>query len=112
MFISDRMRPGLPTPKKLWDPIWFFIQETVSFLVWFAIGGLLDSGVLEIKKLMLAYLIVRFGFAAGFLIAHGVAAIGWRVQLLSWLAFGVYTTVLCLRWALSKIQTWRSAANS
>jgi hypothetical protein len=51
---------------------------------------------------MVVYLATRFGFAV-FLLAHGVAAIGWRIEVLSWLAFGVYMVAVCLRWALSKI---------
>jgi hypothetical protein len=60
---------------------------------------------------MMVYLVTRFGFAV-FLLAHGVAAIGWRIEVLSWLAFGVYTIVICLRWALSKTHLLRAKAET
>jgi hypothetical protein len=51
---------------------------------------------------MLGYLAVRCCLAA-FFAARGVAEIGWRIELLSWLAFAGYTIFIGLRWANSKI---------
>lgn len=101
--VSETLRPqvGVITPAKLWDPVWFFIHETVSFLLWFAIGASLDIGLLRIRKTLMVYFAGQIGFAV-FSTAHGVAALGWHMQVLSWLAFGVYILVACARWALSK----------
>jgi hypothetical protein len=113
MLVSGTVRPEahIPTPKKLWDPVWFLIHEIVSFLLWFAVGVALESGLLRIRKLMAAYLAVRFGFAA-LLMVHGVADIGWRIEVLSWLAFGVYAIVVFLRWVFSKIHLSRATVDS
>jgi len=113
MLLSNTVRPEalILTRTKLWDPVWFLIHETASFLLWFAIGVALESGFLRIKKSMMAYLAARVGFGA-LLTVHGVAEIGWRVEVLSWLAFGVYASVVCLRWAFSKIHAWRKTADS
>ena len=51
------------TMKNLWDPIWSLILESLSFSVWFLAGGWLDSGRLRIKKIMVAYLAARLGYA-------------------------------------------------
>jgi hypothetical protein len=103
LLVSLTVRPEAlrVTPAKRWDPIWFAIHEAVSFLLWFVVGILLDRGLLRISKLMAAYIVVRFGFAA-FLLVHGVAEIGWRVEVLAWWAFVVYGIVLALRWILSR----------
>jgi len=113
MLVSGTVRPEahILTPTKLWDPAWFLIHETVAFLLWFAIGVSLDTGLLRIRNLMMVYLATRFGFAV-FLLAHGVAAVGWRIEVLSWLAFGVYMVVVCLRWALSKTHLLRAKAET
>ena len=57
MLVSGAVRPKahILTPAKLWDPIWFLIHESVSFLLWFGIGVSIDSGVMRIKKTMMAY---------------------------------------------------------
>jgi hypothetical protein len=107
LLVSLAVRPealGL-TPAKPWDPVWFSIHEAVSSLFWFAVGVLLDRRLRRIGKLMVAYLMVRFGFAA-FLLVHGVADIGWRVEVLAWWAFVVYGIVVALRWILSR--RWRA----
>ncbi len=105
MAVSVALRPDgqRPTPAKLWDPVWFSIHEAVSFLLWFALGAWLDSGVLRIRKLMVAYLAARFTFAA-FLAWRGVAEIGRHIEVLCWLAFGVYVVVVGLNWVASKIR--------
>ena len=102
-FVSGTLRPEahILTPTKPWDRIWFLIHEAVSFLIWFVIGVSLDTGLLRLRKPVIVYLATRFGFAV-FLSAHGVAAIGWRIEVVSWLTFGVYLIVVCLRWAFSK----------
>jgi hypothetical protein len=48
------------TRAKLWDPIWFFFHETLSFLLWLGIGVSIDSGLIRIKKTMVAYFVTRF----------------------------------------------------
>lgn len=113
MLISGVVRPEahILTPSKLWDPVWFSVHEIVSFGVWFVVGVLLDSGLLRITRLMAAYLAVRFGFAV-LLTVHGVAQIGWRIEVLAWLAFGVYAIVVGLRWALTRARLRRTAADS
>jgi hypothetical protein len=111
LLLSGAIRPEaqLLTPKKLWDPIWFVIHEAVSFLFWFGIGLAVESGFFRAKKSILVYLGLRSCFAA-FLIVHGVANFAWRLQVLAWLAFGIYVTVIGLRWTLSKISSLRAAA--
>jgi hypothetical protein len=103
MLVSDTVRPEVHIIKlsKRWGPVWFSIHEVVSLLFWFAIGVLFDVRVLRIGKLLVTYLAVRVGFTA-FLFLHGAAAIGWRFEVLSWMAFGAYVVVLALRRLYSK----------
>lgn len=111
LLVSGAMRPEAQvlTPKKLWDPIWFVIHEAVSFLLWFGIGLAVESGFFRAKKSILAYLGLRSCFAS-LLIVHGIANFAWRLQVLAWLAFGIYVAVVCLHWTLSKISSLRAAA--
>jgi hypothetical protein len=104
MLVSGALRPEahILTLARLWDPVWFLIHETISFLLWFGIGALIDSGLMRIKKTMMAYLVTRFGFAV-LLTWHRVADVGWRVEVLFWLAFVVYAVIIWLRWAFSKL---------
>ena len=113
MFVSGTMRPEalILTPTKAWDKVWFLIHEAASFLIWFVVGVTLDKGLLRLRKLMVAYLLTRFGFAV-FLWAHGIAAIGWRIEVLAWLTFGVYLIVVCLHWIFSKAHLWRANAEN
>ena len=112
LFVSGALRPeaGVLTPAKLWDPVWFLIHEGVSFLFWFGVGALLDYGLLRIKRLMTIYLVTRIGFAACLLV-RGVAGIGWRVEVLSWMAFGVYAIVAGLCWLFSKARSRNAVKN-
>jgi len=105
MLVSSTLRPegSIVTSTKRWDPAWFSIHEGVSFAFWFGIGALFDSGVLRIRKLMVGYLVSRFGFAV-FLLLPGIARIGSRLEVLCWFAFGAYLFVLALRWTFSKIR--------
>src|SRR5579884_2781952 len=98
MLVSAAVRPEahIITPSKLWDPVWFTLHETVSFLLWFGIGIAIDSGLTRIRKAMLAYLGIRFAFAV-VLTLSPVAGVGWRVEVLFWLAFVVYAIIICLR---------------
>ena len=103
LLVSDSIKPEahVITPAKLWDPAWFCVHESASILIWFAIGALLDSGFFRIRKSIAAYLVVRLGFAL-LSTVPGVADIGWRVEVLFWIAFIVYLIAARLRWAVSK----------
>ncbi len=105
MVVSGTLRPdGLWVSfRKRWDPAWFSIHEGISFLFWFGIGALLDSGVLRIRKSIGGFLIARSCFAA-FLFLPGIARVGSRLEVLCWLAFGVYVLAVSLRWAFCKLQ--------
>ena len=54
---------------------------------------------------------MRFGFAV-LLMLHRVAYVGWRVEVLFWLAFGVYAVITYLRWAFSKLHWSRTTVDS
>jgi hypothetical protein len=111
MLVSVELRPeaAIVTFEKPWDPVWFLIHETMCFLIWFAIGVSLDSGLLRLVKTMVAYLGMRFGLAV-FLEARGVAYAGGHLEVLLWSGFGVYALIVCLRWVLSKIHLTRAAS--
>jgi len=53
---------------------------------------------------MITYLAVRFGLAT-LLVVPGVRDVGWRIEVIAWLAFGLYAIVLSSRWAFSKIRS-------
>jgi hypothetical protein len=81
---SSVLRPeaGMVTRKKHWDPVWFALQEAVSFMFWYLIGAWVDAGHPKLGKVMLAFVVGRFVLAV-----VGVYEIGWRIQVLFWLGF-------------------------
>jgi len=103
---SGLLRPEVEetSPRNLWSSIRFFVYEASSFLFWFGIGALLDSGRLRIAKTMGVYLGARGGFAV-FLPFGNVAQIGWRIEVLSWLAFAGYAIFLVSRWGFVKTRS-------
>jgi hypothetical protein len=105
MIVSGTLRPdGLwASFKKRWDPAWFSIHEGISLSFWFGIGALLESGGLRIRKLMVGFLAARSSIVA-FLFLPEIANIGARLEVLCWLAFGVYVLAVALRWAFCKLQ--------
>jgi len=83
---SNVLRPeaGMLSRKRQWDPVWFALQEALSFLCWYLIGAWADGGHPRLGKVVLAFLAGRFLLAV-----VGVYEIGWRIQILFWLGCGV-----------------------
>ena len=100
--VSSSARPNayLVTRRKHWDPTLFLIHEAVAVPLWFAIGMLLDAGRLSIRNLMLAFLGLRIGLAA-LLWLRNVAEIGWRLEVIAWMAFLVYLVAIAVRGGVS-----------
>lgn len=103
--ISTTVRPDAHIAKR-WDRVWFLTHETVSAMIWFALGWLLDSGILRLRKLAITYLAVRFFFVM--FLVHPVAEFGWRLEVVCWMALGAYCLVAALRWVFSKLFSQRA----
>lgn len=86
---------------KLWDPVWFSVYEAAAFLVWLALGVLLDTGYLRAGYAMGIYLGARLAAAIAI---TAVAHIGWRLQVIFWLGLASYLLALGVRWISRKIR--------
>jgi len=93
LLISGRVR----SKDDILRPAKFVTYEIVSFPVWFTIGALLDNGIFRIRKSMITYLAARLSLAI-----FGIAEIGWRIEMLCWLAFAMYAIFVGGRWVVSK----------
>jgi hypothetical protein len=93
MIVASSLRPeALATHIKgsLWDPWWFLIQESISFPLWFVIGTYLDSQSQRLKRAAQLFLAMRCSFTV-LILGPGFAKIGSFVEVLFWLAGGIYT---------------------
>jgi hypothetical protein len=97
--VSGSLRPeaGWQTRHRLWDPIWFLIHQAVAIPFWFLMGAWIDGGRSRLGGTMQAYLVGRIALA---LLAMLGSGIGWKLQVLFWLALTVYGAPMASRWLL------------
>ncbi|MGO9093981.1 MAG: hypothetical protein ACLQGV_02050 [Bryobacteraceae bacterium] len=98
--ISFAVRPEAEVPycDRLLDPVWFSIHESIALFFWFLVGWKLDSSAARLRKLLVAYLGLRFAFALLGWLTPVAAQIGLVIELLFWLGLTVLALVYgCLR---------------
>jgi hypothetical protein len=97
--VSMSLRPKAwwATRQRIWDPVWFLLHEALAVPLWFLIGWRIDLGRSQLKKLMLIFLLARWGFGA-IDIVSGAARIGAALQCLFWLGVAVYTVISAMAW--------------
>jgi hypothetical protein len=100
--IVARPEAHIQNRKKLWDPIWFVLHETISFPLWFAIGVWVERGRVRLKKVMVGFLAGRFGFTA-FLVVPGIMRLGSALEMLFWLCVSLYAIGIGLRCASRRV---------
>jgi len=85
--LSDVLRPGagVVTRRQRWDPFWFFLNEAFSFACWGLIGRWVDAGRVRLGGILVGYVVARLLIAL-----TGAYDIGWRVQVLFWMAFALW----------------------
>jgi hypothetical protein len=86
--ISTLARPqaGMAPRRGRWDPVWFFLHESIAFAVWWSIGAWADRRGLWLGRLCLAYLAVRVLA----LWPWGAAGKGTGLQVLFWLGLTLW----------------------
>ena len=91
--LSDVLRPGagLYTPEQRWDPFWVFLNEVFSFACWGLIGRWVDAGRVPLGRILVGYVVARLLIAL-----TGTYDIGWRVQVLFWVGFALWSLGLGL----------------
>jgi hypothetical protein len=94
---SARPHAHLQTRAKLWDPIWFAIHESISFLVWWLIGMLLDLGRFHLKKTILGFLAARL-VVVRLLVWSWVTRLAGVLEIIFWLVLAIYAIVWIVRW--------------
>jgi len=85
--ISEVLRPqaAMVSRERRWDRVWFLLQEVLAFAFWYLVGAWIDTGHVGLRGVMFGYLAVRF-----LMTFTGVYDVGWRVQILCWLAFTLW----------------------
>lgn len=94
---SARPHANLQTRKKLWDPTWFLIHESMSFVVWWLIGMQLDLGRFHLKKTTAGFLATRLVFVP-LLVWSWVARLAEVIEIIFWLILAIYAIVWIMHW--------------
>ena len=105
---SDLIRPkaSLATPSRRWDPVWFFLNETLSIGCWFLIGRWADDGHVRLGRILMVYAAARLVIAVS-----GSYSVGWHIQVLFWLSLGLWSVgVVLSRAARAVLRLTRSEA--
>lgn len=99
--ISTAIRPdaGFERRGQAWDRTWLLLHEALSALSWFLLGLWIDLGGKRLRVPMLLYLVARSAFAV-----IGVYEVGWRMQIVCWMAFALSLTIIAIlrpiRWLI------------
>lgn len=104
MVVSALARPEayVPIHRRLWDPWWFLIYESVALPIWFLVGMWAESGQAGLRQTMNSYLILRI-CCLPFLAIEATARIGQILELLFWLAFVAYAIWRTIAWTRRKL---------
>jgi hypothetical protein len=106
--ISFAVRPEAEVPycRRLLDPVWFSIHESITLLFWFLVGWKLDSSAAWLRKLLGGYLILRFALVP-LCWLPAWSAVGSRVEMLFWLVFFICALVQGAWWLLRRFSRRR-----
>ncbi len=88
--VSYAVRPeaGWQTHRRLWDPIWLLVHESVAIPFWFLLGMWLDTGRSKLVPAMRAYVLLRVVLAVMAMVLP--THTWWIPQFLFWLTLAGY----------------------
>ncbi len=98
-----RPHAGAQSRKRLWDPLWFLIHESLSGLLWFGIGFLVDRGSPRLATIMKAYLGARCLLTLLVTIAPDVR-IGASLEVLFWAGLCLWGLTWSIRSAYRQLR--------
>jgi hypothetical protein len=87
-----------------WDVVWFAAHQALGVAHWFGVGAWVDSRGVGLRLVMASYVAARICTAI-----VGVYDVGWRVEVLFWLALTLWLAgVALVRFTRFGLQAARS----